>query len=582
MRVCMWLKTYLIITGIGAFVALAMLSLVVIGMFLIIPGLILGIMPTAFLDGIVFALVRLLLGNLVSGVPLNILSGVATVALFWAIPQPGFASARAWLASLKEPDILASAPNALKGDILVTRPFEGRCDALCAALLKTPGVTSVRIAARNSASTFRISPSAAAGTRAKAIGYGLLEKTKYVASDSLAGQRGLEAEWNLMLSEGKVLLVGNDRPTPDYSISIEDGPAVEDGNQRASLDWSLKPSRPQRKALTITDAGGRVLLRQSILSLFVPAAPLTIGGSGGIENFRFGWQRRRLGDGKMWAELPVEKLLLDHTNVSRGVDMEAANAKTREELSRALDDPQKPADDPAFSLAKQWMDSFRAMDRPLGDSDRKLLGRIFEDPRVEAPDGAWAIIAHVDDEAIDLRRSAARRYLAASDKKKARGWVNVLAGLPTGTFATQLAEERDILAEPAMSHFATGLIKRQGDRGVDAVPDLLRLLREYSLYDPGKYGFSDLTEGVNAVRSGFRQIGPDASFARPEIEQLLASPGLDYRYNQLGRQDWDTLLVVLGRPVETLSKPQNLSDTDACYRERILQRASKPYDPRRD
>lgn len=100
-----------------------------------------------------------------------------------------------------------------------------------------------------------------------------------------------------------------------------------------------------------------------------------------------------------------------------------------------------------------------------------------------------------------------------------------------------------------MSQFATGLIKRQGYRGVDAVPDLLRMLREYSLYDPGKYGFSDLTGGVDAVRSTFRQIGRDASFARPEIEQLLASPGLEYRYNQLGRQDWDTLLVVLGRPV---------------------------------
>lgn len=581
MNLWMWLKTYLIITGIGAFIALSMPSLVVIGMFLIIPGLILGIMPTAFLYGVVFALVRLLLGNLLSGIPLNLLSGVTTIALLWAIPQPGLASARAWLASLKEPDILATAPLVLKGDILVTRPFEGRCDSLCAALLKTPGVTSVRVVARNGASTFRLSPSAATGSRATAIGYGLLEKTKYVASDPLAGQRGLEAEWNLMLSDGKVLLSDADRPTPDFSISIEDGPAVE-GKQRGSLDWSFRPSTPQRKALTITDAGGRVLLRQSILSLSVPAAPLTIGGSGGIENFRFGWQRRRLGDGKMWAEVPVDQLLLKHTNVARGVDMEAANTKMREELSRALDDPMRPAGDPAFLLANQWMESFRATGRPFGDSDRRLLTRIFGDARVEAPDGAWAIIPRVQDDAADLRGFAARRYLAASDKKKARGWVNVLAGLGEAAFATPLPEEREILADPAMSHFAAGLIKRQGDRGIDAVPELLRLLRQYSVFDPGKYGFSDLTEGVNAVRSGFRQIGPAASFARPEIEQLLASPGLEYRYKQLGKQEWDTLLVVLGRPVETLAKPQNLSGTDTGYRERILQRAAKPYDPRRD
>jgi hypothetical protein len=578
----MWLKTYLIVTGVGAFVALSMPSMVVIGMFLIIPGLILGIMPTAFLYGVAFALLRLLLGNFLSGVPLNLLSGLATLALFWAIPQPGLISARAWLAGLKEPDIPASAPIVLKGDILVVRPFERRCDALCAALLKTPGVTSVRIAAPNATSTYRIAPNSTPGERAKPIGYGLLEKTKYVASDPLAGQRALEAEWNLMLAGDKALLVSGDRPEPDFSISIEDGPAVEGARHRGAQDWSFGPSTPQRKALTITDAEGEVLLRQSILSIFVPSAPLLVGTSGGIENFRFGWQKRRLGDGKMWAEVPVDRLLLDHTNVARGVDMEAAKAKTREELARALDDPLRPPGDPAFLLANQWMASFQASDQPLGDSDRRLLGRIFEDPRVESADGSWAVIARVRDEAADLRRFAASRYLSASDKKRQRGWVNVLAGLPEGAYATLLPEERQILADPAMSHYATGLIKRQGDRGVEAVPDLLRLLREYSVYDPGKYGFSDLTEGVNAVRSGFRRIGAAAAFARPEIEQLLASPGLDYRYKQLGRQDWDTLLVVLGRPVETLFKPENLSGTDARYRERLAQRAAKPYDPRRD
>ena len=115
-----------------------------------------------------------------------------------------------------------------------------------------------------------------------------------------------------------------------------------------------------------------------------------------------------------------------------------------------------------------------------------------------------------------------------------------------------------------------------------AVPDLLRLLREFSHFDPGKYGFSDLTAATDAVRRGFRRIGPAASRARPEIEELLASPGLEYRYKQLGKQEWDTLLVVLGRPLETLSKPENLGGTDARYRQRIAERAARHYDPRRD
>jgi hypothetical protein len=85
----MWLKTYLIITGIGAFVALTMPWLVIIGSFLIVPGIILASMPTAFMYGVAFALFRLPLGSVLSGASLNVMSGVATLALFWAIPQPG-------------------------------------------------------------------------------------------------------------------------------------------------------------------------------------------------------------------------------------------------------------------------------------------------------------------------------------------------------------------------------------------------------------------------------------------------------------------------------------------------------------
>jgi hypothetical protein len=580
----MWLKTYLIITGIGAFVALTMPWLVIIGSFLIVPGIILALTPTAFMYGVAFALFRLPLGSVLSGVPLNVMSGVATLALFWAIPQPGFTRAGDTLAGLKNPDIQASAPIELKGDILLARPFEGRCDALCAALLKTPGITSVRVQTlRGHSNTYRIVPDTTPGKQSTVIGHGLLEERRYDASDPLAPQRALEAEWNLMMSEGKVLLQGDDAPEPDFTIAIEDGPAVPDAKPRSrQVDWSLEPSAPYRKALTITDAGDQVLMRQSILSIFAPMAPLLIEPSGGIENFRFGWARQRLGDGKMYAEVPVDRLLLDHTSVSRGVDMEAAKTRTREELARALDDPHRAVSDPAFALANQWMDSFRANDQPLGESDRHLLVRILEDARVRSSDGLWAIIKQVDGDSADLRRLAARRYLAATDKKEARDWINALAGLPAGAYADPLPEEREILADPAVSRFATGLIRRQGDRGVDAVPDLLRLLREYSIYDPGKYGFSDLTAATNAVRSGFRRIGPAASFARSEIEHLLISPGLKYRYKTLGQEEWDTLLVVLGKPVETLTKPENRSGTDARYRERVAQQAARPHDPRRD
>lgn len=580
----MWLKTYLILTGIGALIALAMPWIVVIASFLVLPGLILGSMPTAFMYGIAFAVIRILLGNYIADIPLNLLSAAATLALFWAIPQPGLISARASLAAVKQPDIRAETPIAFRGHILVIRPFESGCDELCAALLKTPGVTSVRVAVPDRQSnTYRIVPSSTPGTRAKATGYGLLEDTKFDARAPLARRRALEAEWNLMLSEGKALIVSSDSQVPNFTITIEDGPALPDSKRRSGpLDWTLQPSPPHRKALSVTNDNGQVLLRQSIVSIFAPVAPLFIGASGGVENFRFGWQRTRLGDGEDYSEVPIDRVFLDHSNVARGVDMAAAEVKAREEITRALNDPLRPMGHPSFSLANQWMGSFEGNKQPLSESDRHLLASIVADARVPSSDGLWAIVARVDDDSSDLRRLAARRYLAAEDKKKERHWINVLAALPPGAYANPLPEERDILAQPATSLYATGLIERQGDRGAEAVPDLLRLLREFSTFDPGKYGFSDLTEATSAVRRGFRRIGPTAAGARPEIEALLASPGLEYRYRKLGKRDWDTLLIVFGRSPETLSKPESLGGTDASYREKIARSAAEPYDPRRD
>ena len=67
---------------------------------------------------------------------------------------------------------------------------------------------------------------------------------------------------------------------------------------------------------------------------------------------------------------------------------------------------QERAGDPAFALANQWMDSFRANDQPLGESDRRLLVRILEDARVRSTDGLWAIIKQVNGDSADLRRLA--------------------------------------------------------------------------------------------------------------------------------------------------------------------------------
>ena len=80
---------YLGITGIGAFIALSAPGLVVVGLFLgILPGLVLAVMPTAFLWGVAFALpwflLRAALGDQVAIIPAALIGAAA----MWFIPAP--------------------------------------------------------------------------------------------------------------------------------------------------------------------------------------------------------------------------------------------------------------------------------------------------------------------------------------------------------------------------------------------------------------------------------------------------------------------------------------------------------------
>lgn len=581
----MTLELYLLVTGVGAAIALLFPLSVTIGIYLlIIPGLILAMMPSAFLYGLVFGAFRLLLGEMLEGILLDIAALTATAGLMWVIPQPQMRIAASWLDALREDDITPATPIALSGHIYIWQARGKGCDALCAALLKTPGVLSVtRERAYGAAVTYRLVPVDAPGESVKPLGFGLLPKPEYRWDDPLASHRNLQAEWNLMLSSCGLKLVEEEaNEKPDFSIIITDGPVDDPAPAHSDqIAWSLRPSEIRKDALEIFDGDGRPLLRRAILSTTVPSAPLLIGTDGGVETFRFQFARKRIGDGTASSAIPREALLLEHTTIARGVDEAAVIGLMRSTIEAALGDPARPAEDAAFKLAEQWMASHRATAQPPDAGERALLVRLLEDRRVASADGLATAVGRIVDPAPDLRRLAAARYLAASDPDKARGWINAMSCLPPGAFATALPEEEEILAAPRTSIHATGLIRRQADRGVAAVPDLLRLLRDFSTYKSGKYRISDTTHAANAVRMAFRAIGPGAASARPEIEALLATPGLAHGY-RIEKDDWDVMLVVLGKPVSDLEKPEGLTGTVERYRTRVAERAARPFDPRRD
>ena len=104
------LKLYLVFTGIGAAVSLLMPSLVVAGMFLILPGLILASMPTAFLWGCIFAAVWFPLHHALGDAPAAAVALAITAALVWFAPQPSRALSAARLAATVHPDVLPAPP----------------------------------------------------------------------------------------------------------------------------------------------------------------------------------------------------------------------------------------------------------------------------------------------------------------------------------------------------------------------------------------------------------------------------------------------------------------------------------------
>src|SRR5215510_13558025 len=81
-----FLARYLIITGIGAAIAVAIPGLVVIGLFLIVPGLILAIAPTAFLWGAIFAAIWWPSRTVIGTWPAAFIALAGTVAVVIAVP----------------------------------------------------------------------------------------------------------------------------------------------------------------------------------------------------------------------------------------------------------------------------------------------------------------------------------------------------------------------------------------------------------------------------------------------------------------------------------------------------------------
>lgn len=409
-----FLTSYLLITGIGGFIALAMPSLVVIGLFLfILPGLILGAMPTLFMYGIVFTAGwmggRALFGD---GI-LAIAAGIAAVVAFgYMVPKAArLADMKAYQASIL-PDVTPPSPIELKGDILFNFPHLDlnpqknqkypyvpgsrgyACNNYCLAALFTPGVTSVTLAMTDKPSpeirTYRLAKRPGCESNVE-VSQSALHPP--VTRQSQNGIRGFEA--NKVLASKRALQLGG-----EYCLVMEPAIGKHDFTigQRSTNDkkanaWAFGPGRITTETIEILQ-GDDVLLRRHQSTLSTIGTPLAMMPDGMPESTHFAWGRETIHSKKGYGSVELAKSLRDHTNFDSASQEEAANAKNelvpayRTQLIAALDNPSLSAESVEFKV----MDSYlTAIGKVPSEEDLALIKRLFSDKRFKRYEGAWAL-----------------------------------------------------------------------------------------------------------------------------------------------------------------------------------------------
>jgi hypothetical protein len=603
-----YVKLYLVVTGGLSLLVLAMPWLVLIGlMALILPGLILGLMPTAFMWGLGFAipwfLFRSVLGDHLAIIP----SLLIAAALFWFVPAPSIATSKARLAQSDRPMVLPAGKIRLSGDIrleapllelekqppgapydaaeIAQRPYV--CDALCAALLATPGVESVTVNAGGKtwegvapltthARTFRVVPKArCSGPSVRPHNADALEiKRPTPPGGIMQGLvQTLQAEWDVRLSTTDCIVAESPRTEYDFIIRKHDYRAFEEESPKRPED-SLRPLAVWVRRIELTDGTGKLLLSKTLATTRALVQPLMITPEGGMENFRFGFARRELSTGRRFEELKPNQLLSDHTTLRTEVDRSAIIEASRKRLGEALADAALPASDPAFKLVDPW---FRSLDgQTLTAADRALVAKLVTDRRVTDFQGIYGAIKAMGAHAAELRgpmveRIATLDWRTDSDLK-ALG--RALTSMPPGTFAEITEAERRILADPELRTMSAGLISRQSDRGAAAVPMLLDLLenhlRAIAQSTGESYKQPDHMVVIDRVRMAFCTLGPQAAAALPKIDAMMAEGLIDRRFATA--REWHYMLARIGKPISAIPKPDNLSGTEERFQRNLKDR----------
>ena len=590
-----FLAKFLMAGGCLTLILVSMPWLIIIGfIMLIIPGLVMMAIPNLFLYAVLFAIAYYPLRQMAGEWPAIGIAALFMIAMGFAIPTLTSIEPRLRFEALKKPELAPGRPVSVDGHVLLVQPKamssrslagarsngddpDRRCNAICAALLFTDGVTAVSVQDEEGSDTFGLRP---AGRCAMPVA--LPESSRFT---SMLGTR-----WAAKLAEGRCIeRAGGTVGQPDMRIVLRD-----ERDYGSSGEWSLRPVSSQLNQLEIW-RGDTLLLRRAALHVSHLAAPLHITLGGGKENMHLGWGRGTYRHGDREWSFDVYKLLAEHTSIVTKVSAEEGRSAARLLIRDALASTDETLSTDTAAVVEAFFDSFlpQGAARPAAGSttseDIELIKQMIADPRFSRFNQLYHALEGAGDLVSELRGVTTARLRSLPDDEQDEGLRSldlVYRFQPAGAFAKLTPEEAALLDDPERRGMAGSLVARLSDQGEAGVPRLIAILSASRAAialgrASDRHGQARRRDekAASGAERGLRILGPKAASALPEIERMIAAG--QYREFEVDSDPITLLRLRLGKPVEQFRKPDNLSGDEQRYRDR-LRSSLERYDPAND
>jgi hypothetical protein len=583
----MSVRTVLWVSGLLTLIAVAVPQTVFFGLLLlIIPGLILWFAPTVFLYTATFAIVRrrLPVTRLRAH---NLIAAVITLGLGVAVTLPMALPGRLAFHLATKGDVGPHDRVVIAGDVLVNSdrtPTEGRdlnwrvpCYALCAALLDTPGVTSVTLAGTDDRGdavkpiSYRLVPKGEAGsngvapTKPEQILQYLPEKRvtgvpEVVIAARKARENAVISHWALRLATEVTLSIVP--PPRHHDLTIKMTSAIGQDAHGLAV-----------KQLDVRDRDGRALLRREYATVDVVLVPLALEPYDLLGHPSWGLARTTLHTGDDFAGVETIKVLFDETTLARPPEPgDGAAGERRDDvigmrdrLAAAL---LQPGAQPDLALATPWLATLDWFS--MKNDDHELLGKLIADARVT---DLRPLFGNVRGPVRPVLRGAiiARLINPATSPEMRSGLDDLVRLMAPGTFSVPTPDETALLHDQSMRLNLPHLVERLSDQGQAGVPELVRILQADVRVEPWR----KRQRIVEAVCRAFIRLGPDAAGALPAVLELFDQPHPPLADDSSHRSWWRIAMVRMGLPIEEVPFPPQFTAEEIAQGRSDIVRAAE-------